>query len=63
MKRDEPCYMCPARTPSCHCTCDKYRETMLKYIERREHRRAEANMISAMRDMAFTNKHRNEVIA
>ena len=63
MKRDEPCYMCPARTPSCHCTCDKYRATMLKYIERREHRRAEANMISAMRDMAFTNKHRNEVIA
>ena len=63
MKRDAPCYMCSERTPSCHCTCDKYRAEMLAYVTRWEQRRAEASMIAAMRDMAFRNKHRNEVIA
>ena len=63
MKRDAPCYMCSERTPSCHCTCDKYRAEMLAYVTRREQRRAEASMIAAMRDMAFRNKHRNGVIA
>ena len=63
MKRDAPCYMCSERTPACHCTCDKYRAEMLAYVTRREQRRAEAIMIAAMRDMAFRNKHRNEVIA
>ena len=63
MKRDARCYMCQERTPSCHCTCDKYRAEMLAYVTRREQRRAEASMIAAMRDMAFRNKHRNEVIA
>lgn len=63
MKRDAPCYMCSERTPSCHCTCDKYRAEMLAYVTRREQHRAEASMIAAMRDMAFKNKHRNEVIA
>ena len=62
MKRDAPCYMCQERTPSCHCTCDKYRAEMLAYVTRREQRRAEASMIATMRDMAFRNKHRNEVI-
>ena len=50
MKRDAPCYMCSERTPSCHCTCDKYRAEMLAYVTRREQRRAEASMIAAMRD-------------
>ena len=63
MKRDAPCYMCSERTPACHCTCDKYRAEMLAYVTRREQRRAEASMIAAMRDMAFSNKHRNAVIA
>ena len=62
MKRDAPCYMCSERTPACHCTCDKYRAEMLAYVTRREQHRAEASMIAAMRDMAFRNKHRNEVI-
>lgn len=63
MKRDAPCYMCSERTPACHCTCDKYRAEMLAYVTRREQHRAEASMIAAMRDIAFSNKHRNEVIA
>jgi hypothetical protein len=60
---DSVCHNCPTRTATCHCTCSRHRAERERTAQARAKNKLAAATNAAITDMAFRNKHRNEVIA